>query len=210
MRTITITEALNELKLYDSKIYKAIQNCTLVGSKKKSADMCNHVKTETFEKKAKADYQSINDLIRNRNVLKSKIVQSNAVTTVKVNEIEMTVAECIERKNSIDYELSLLSTLKNQYTKETTNVTKNNTKVDAKIDELLSTLIGKDSEKKLTKEDTEAIENPYREKNEFELVDPINIVNEIEKLESEIDGFISNCDTALVLSNATTFIEIDF
>lgn len=35
MRKISITEALNELKLYDSKITKAITNATLCGATKK-------------------------------------------------------------------------------------------------------------------------------------------------------------------------------
>ena len=35
MRKISITEALNELKLYDSKIMKAITNAKLVGAAKK-------------------------------------------------------------------------------------------------------------------------------------------------------------------------------
>ena len=38
MRTITVTEGLNELKLYDSKIEKAIDNLKLIGAKKKSVD----------------------------------------------------------------------------------------------------------------------------------------------------------------------------
>jgi len=38
MRKISITEALNELKLYDSKITKAINNTTFCGAAKKSSD----------------------------------------------------------------------------------------------------------------------------------------------------------------------------
>lgn len=34
MRKITVTEGLNELKLYDSKIEKAIDNLKLIGAKK--------------------------------------------------------------------------------------------------------------------------------------------------------------------------------
>ncbi|MCD7996388.1 MAG: hypothetical protein LUH21_04055 [Clostridiales bacterium] len=36
-RRITITEALSELKLYDSKIFKAISNASFVGAAKKSS-----------------------------------------------------------------------------------------------------------------------------------------------------------------------------
>ena len=53
MRKISITEALNELKLYDSKIMKAITNAKLVGAAKKSADKVGVVKKDDFEERAK-------------------------------------------------------------------------------------------------------------------------------------------------------------
>lgn len=210
MRKISITEALNELKLYDSKINKAITNAKLVGATKKSSDKIGVVKKEEFIERAKASYQSVTDLIANRNALKSAIVKSNAVTEVTINGKVMTVAEAIERKNSIDYDVTLLNEMKKQYVTATDTVNKENKKVDNKVDELISTLVGKDTDKKIDKDAVEAIEKPYREKNEFELIDPIGIFDEMLKLEADIDGFQSNCDTSLVLSNATTFIEIDF
>ena len=106
MRKISITEALNELKLYDSKILKAITNAKLVGAAKKFSDKVGVFKKEDFEDRAKASYQSVTDLIANRNALKSAIVKSNAITEVTVNGKTMTVAEAIERKNSIDYDIS--------------------------------------------------------------------------------------------------------
>ena len=210
MRKISITEALNELKLYDSKINKAIANAKLASAAKKSSDKVGVVKKDEFEERAKASYQSVTDLIANRNVLKSAIVKSNAVTEVTINGKTMTVAEAIERKNSIDYDVTLLNEMKKQYVTATDTVNKENKKVDNKVDELLSTLIGKDSDKKISREDQEAIERPYREKNEYEFIDPIGIYNKMLELEADIDGFNSEVDTRLVLSNATTFIEIDF
>ena len=210
MRKISITEALNELKLYDSKITKAITNATLCGATKKSSDKVGVVKKEDFEYRAKASYQSVTDLIANRNTLKSAIVKSNAVTEVTVADKVMTVAEAIERKNSIEYDETLLNEMKRQYANVTATVDKENKKVDAKVDDLLTTLVGKDSDKKLNKDDQEAVERPYREKNEFEFVDPLGLYDKIQALEANIDGFKSNVDTVLVLSNATTFIEVDF
>lgn len=210
MRKISITEALNELKLYDSKITKAITNATFCGAAKKSADKVGVVKKDDFVERAKASYQSATDLISNRNILKSAIVRSNAITGVEIDGVPMTVAEAIERKNSIEYDETLLNEMKRQYANATATVDKENKKVDNKVDELLTTLIGKDSDKKLSKEDQEAVEKPYREKNEFEFVDPLDLYEKIQALEANIDGFKSNVDTVLVLSNATTFIEVDF
>lgn len=208
VKRISITEALNELKLYDAKISKAIGSHKYVGAAKKSSNMLGVQTKEVFNNNAKAGYQSVTDLIKNRNKLKSLIVQSNAITEVTINDKVMTVAEAIERKNSIQYEIDLLNTLKLQYTTATSTVNAENKKVDTQIDKLLETFVGKDTDKKATKEDQAAITEPYREKNEFELVDPLNIYDEIQKLEAEIDGFNSSVNTALVLSNATTFIEI--
>ena len=210
MRKISITEALNELKLYDSKINKAIANAKLASAAKKSSDKVGVIQKDEFKERAKASYQSVTDLITNRNALKSAIVKSNAVTEVTINGKTMTVAEAIERKNSIDYDVTLLNEMKKQYVTATDTVNKENKKVDNKVDELLSTLIGKDSDKKISKEDQEAIEKPYREKNEYEFIDPIGIYDKMLELEADIDGFNSEVDTRLVLSNATTFIEIDF
>lgn len=109
MRKISITEALNELKLYDSKITKAITNVTLCGATKKSSDKVGVVKKEDFEDRAKASYQSVTDLIANRNTLKSAVVKSNTVTEVTVTDKIMTVTEAIERKNSIEYDETLLN-----------------------------------------------------------------------------------------------------
>lgn len=210
MRKISITEALNELKLYDSKINKAISNAELIGAAKKSLDKVGVVKKDTFIEKAKSSYQSVTDLIANRNALKSAIVKSNAITEVTVNGKTMTVAEVIERKNSIDYEIALLNEMKRQYVKATDTVTKENKKVDNKVDELIQTLVGKDTDKKIDKDAIENIEAPYRAKNEYELVDPIGLSDKIVELESDISGFESNCDTTLAVANATTFVELDF
>lgn len=210
MRKISITEALNELKLYDSKILKAITNAKLVGAAKKSSDKVGVFKKEDFEDRAKASYQSVTDLIANRNALKSAIVKSNAITEVTVNGKTMTVAEAIERKNSIDYDETFLTEMKKQYVNATDTVTRENKKVDNKVDELLATLIGKDSSKEISKESQEAIEKPYRAKNEYEFIDPIGLLDKIETLEAEIDGFKSEVDTRLAVANSITMIEINF
>ena len=192
------------------KSQRQLPTLLFVALLKKSSDKVGVVKKEDFEDRAKASYQSVTDLIANRNTLKSAVVKSNAVTEVTVDDKVMTVAEAIERKNSIEYDETLLNEMKRQYANATATVDKENKKVDAKVDDLLTTLVGKDSDKKLNKEDQEAVEKPYREKNEFEFIDPLGLYEKIQALEADIDGFKSNVDTVLVLSNATTFIEVDF
>lgn len=210
MRTITVTEGLTELKLLDARIDKAIVNANFCGAAKKSSDRIGAVSKETFKDRCKADFQSATDLIKNHAELKSKIVLSNAITKITVNGVEMTRAEGIERKNSIEYEQNLLRKMKLDYAAATTLVDKENKKVDEKVDSLLTTLVGKDSAKKLTAEEQDAVVKPYRLQNEYEFVDQIDLYDKIQKLEADIDGFLSNIDSQLTLSNATTFIEVSF
>lgn len=210
MRKITITEALCELKLYDSKIQKAIINCQLVNTGKKSSDMLGHVKKDTFKDKAKADYQSINDLISNRDALKRAVVLSNATTNVTVNGEEMTVAAAIEKKSSIQYLKDLLIAMKDQYSDATRLMQRNNDKMEAQIDKMLESFVGKDSDKKVDKNDLDNIAGTYRLANEFELVDPLSIADKIAELESYISGFEGAVDTSLSISNSITYIEVDF
>ena len=100
--------------------------------------------------------------------------------------------------------------MKRQYAESTAIVDKENKKVDNKVDDLLTTLVGRDSDKKLSKEDQEAVERPYREKNEYIFIDPLGLYDKIQALEADIDGFESNVDIALSVANATTMIDVHF
>ena len=207
-RRISITEALNELNNYDGRIKKALSRSNFIGAKKKSSDKVGVFKKETFESNAKKEYQSVSDLIANRRKIKSAIVQSNATTKVEIGDHTYTVAEAIEYKNSIEYNKLLLDTLKEQWQDATYEVDKQNKKVDAQIDKLLETFLGKDSEKKVSETDLSTISDPYREKNEYELVDPLDSYELIQKLEDEINAFESEVDVRLSVSNSVTYIEV--
>ena len=84
IRKISVTEGLRELKLYDAKINKAINSVQFVGATKKSLDTVGDIKRDVFCSNAKAGYQSVKDLIANRQKLKEAIVQSNAQTIVEI------------------------------------------------------------------------------------------------------------------------------
>ena len=208
MRKISITEALLELKLYDGKINKALTSAKFVGAKKKSADKVGVFTVKNFEENAKASYQSVSDLIRNRAKLKAAIVQSNAITSVEIAGKKYTVAEAIERKNSIVYDKQFLMVLQSQWVKATDDVLKENKKVDAQIDKMLEGFLGKDSDKKVSEQELASISDPYRAKNEFDLVDPLNLYEKIQLLEEEINAFEAEVDVKLSISNSTTYIEI--
>lgn len=208
MEKMLVTQALNELKTLDSRIMRAIQNASFVTSAKIcEKNVTSNMSKEDFNSKAKANLQSIDDLINRRKNIKSAIVASNAVTMVKVADVEMTRAAAIERKTSIEYEKTLLRQMKNQYTSAKQNVDYRNTKMEESIEKLVNTAYGKDNKTNIKSEDYASIADPYKAKEEYGLVDPIDILTEITKREEEIDAFISEVDSALQISNCTTYIE---
>ena len=208
MEKMLVTQALNELKTLDSRIMRAINSATFVTSAKIcEKNVTSNMSKEDFNKNAKADLQSIDDLINRRKNIKAAIVASNAVTMVTVAGVEMTVAAAIERKTSIEYERSLLRQMKNQYLTSQQKVDAKNTEMEAAIERLVATAFGKDSKTNIKSDDYSAIADPYKEKNEWALVDPIDILNQITKREEEIDEFISSVDSQLQISNCTNYIE---
>ena len=209
IKKITVTEALKELKLYDSKINKAIESGAYVGSAKVNSNKIGYKNKDTFISDAKAAYQSAVDLIKNRAKIKSAIVKSNAETTLEINGVKMTRAEAIERKSSIEYDKKLLNELKSQFYKATLAMDKENKKVDQQCEAIALTAAGKESDKKVKGEEIESVTETIRRLNEFGLVDPLGIEKIINDLEASIDGFESEVDVRLNLSNATTFIEVD-
>lgn len=208
MEKMLVTQALNELKTLDSRIMRAINSATFVTSAKIcEKNVTSNMSKEDFNKNTKADLQSIDDLINRRKNIKAAIVLSNAVTMVTVANVEMTRAAAIERKTSIEYERSLLRQMKNQYLTAQQKVNAKNTEMEAAIERLVATAFGKDSKTNIKSDDYSAIADPYKEKNEWGLVDPIDILNQITKREEEIDAFINEVDSALQISNCTTYIE---
>jgi hypothetical protein len=197
MEEITIARALRRLKTLDKKISKKIDNSCFVNCKIGS----DVVKTNCTPKE---DLQSVYDLISYRDKLKSAIAQSNAVEVVYVGDMEMTVVEAIERKNSIRFKKELLNSLNSQLAYTLDNIDQQNNDAEKRLDRLIEASVGNDSSKK----EIESISKSFMKRNQTTLVDEIDIYSEIEKLRKEIDDFEDNVDIALSESNALTKIEV--
>lgn len=208
MEKMLVTQALNELKTLDSRILRAINSASFVAPAKVSEKNVNsNLSKEEFNANAKASLQSIDDLISRRKNIKDAIVASNAVTMVTVAGVEMTRAAAIERKTSIEYEQALLKRMKEQYAFAHDTVKRKNAEMEIAIEKLVNTAYGKDSKTNIKPDDYSAIADPYKEKNEYGLVDPISILEQITKRENEIDAYLSEVDSCLQISNCITYIE---
>lgn len=204
MRQITVTEGLVELKTLDKRIYKAMEKefiAVYMNSEKDSE------KVKEFSKSAKANYQSVVDLIDERAKVKAAIVKSNAETEVTIGGKTMTVAEAIEKKSSIEYQKILHDKLKRAYADAVSISVKQNNVVEGKIDRLLEALVS--SDKTVSAEDQKHTAEIYMESNGCFVSDPIGIQNEVDKLDKEITTFEAEVDTVLSISNAKTFITIE-
>jgi len=207
---MTVTRALAELKLLNDRITRKTNQSFFITANKKSAKKVNNVTTkEEFVEQVKSNYNSVLDLIERRKKIKSAIVDSNSKTTVKIGEKTMTVAEAIERKESIIFEKNLLNTLQNQYNSAIVSVNRQNEKVQEKLDELLLQSFGKEGRQMATEDEIGIISKPYLEQNEYEVINPLSLQNIIEGMQKDIEDFTMEVDFVLSESNTITKIVVD-
>ena len=201
-QTMSITQALAELKLLDKRIQKALDYVTWADVKTKA----HPVDTEKFAKTVKAEYQSFTDLVKRRDTIKRAVVTANATTRVKVGAWEGTVAEAIEYKVSIAYKKQLLNVMRLQLHKAKQKYEEQQESVDGRLEKLLHSELGKDV--KTSPETITALTNSFRENNRVEMVDPLDLIAKASELEEEIETFETNVDWVLSETNGKTLINV--
>lgn len=207
---MTIHRALAELKLIDSKIEKAISVIDPTGVKQEGKLVNSLTDEELFKSEAKSKFQSVNDLIIRKTLIKSAIVEANGVTSVSVGGVEMTIADAINFKTTIEFKKDLITSLKQKHNKVKAIFIKKNEELDNVALENAKIMIGKqgDNNIKATDEDVKAIVEPYVKRNKLHLIDPLDVDKLIEKLQNEVDAFEIDVDATLSEINAITIIEI--
>jgi hypothetical protein len=203
---MSVTRALAELKLLDKRIHTVMNSAKFVDFSIGEKAVNGYASNKEYEDKVKSAYQSVKDLIKRRNDIKSAIVLSNARTKVKIADKEYTVAEAIERKTAIQYEEQLMQKMKNEYIKVTNNISRKNEEVKEELNRKLDALYGREAKTKVD-ENNELVKS-YRNDNEAKMIDPLHIRSAYEKLEQEIDEFLSEVDFILSTSNTLTEIEV--
>jgi hypothetical protein len=204
MTQISITRALAEIKSLNDRIEKATRN-TVFATVTVGGKTTNGQDLQTATNLLTSNLQSVQDLIKRRQAVKAAIIRSNAVTTVTINGVDMSVAEAIERKGSIDKERALMSVLQQQLGQVRTVVERNNVQMQQRIDTMIQTAVGK--ERKATEEELDAISKPYTASNITSPLDPNGVEAVISKMESDINGFLFEVDFVLSEANAKTLIE---
>lgn len=209
--TMTIHKALSELKVLDARIETAINTPVYCCAKKHSADKVAGTDVTQIEKNIRSYYDKAVDLINRRKAIKRAVVLSNAVTKVSVCGVEYTVAEAIEMKNhGIEFEQRLSSAMKRDYTKAQATISKENENgLEERADQYVTAIYGqKDS--KTNAADIEKVRNDFITSNQFELVDPIGVLEKIDDIDKITSGFLAEVDSQLSVSNALTEITIEY
>lgn len=207
--TMTVHEALCEIKTIDDRITKAVRDVNPCATKKHSAINIDGISVDTFADRAKASYQKAQDLIRRADAIKRAISKSNASTVVVIDGKEMTVAEAIyEMQHGVDSKQYLLRKLRDEYNLATNKIKESERELERRCDNYIrDNYGGKD------KADPAVIEKARRafiDDNTVDLVDPLDVHKLIGELSDEIDRFSVAVDSALQTSNANTKITIEY
>ena len=206
MESKSITRALVELKTLDSRIRKKIDDDKFIGISIGDRPVAGFESNEEAEKSFQSNFKSVTDLIRYRGKLKSSIIRSNAVTTVTINGNEMTVAEAIERKNSIQLERDFLLVLSKWFQTHIKAVENNTQNIDIVVKSMATELAGRGS--KLKDEDIKRLQDIAVKSQKAELVDPNKLQDVTAKMREDIDEFMKEVDVVLSESNTKTIIEV--
>ena len=209
--TMNVHQALAELKMMDKRIEAATREPEWVITNKHSNTKINGVDVREWVDDIKSKYQKGLDLIRRRDAIKRAVVNSNAVTKITVAGKEYTVAEAIDRKNNgVEYQKKLVLRLNHDYVMCKSNADRaNGSELERRADEHVRIMVGNSDMKGATAE-------AVRLRNEFilaqttDIIDPIGVLAEIEKINDEVNSFLMNVDAALSVSNALTVITVEY
>ena len=216
--SMSVSKALKQLKLLSKRIidvldddfgdrYSPIANFVTVQQGKKNVG--KNTTVEEFKEQAKANWDKVMDLIERRKKIKSKVALSNATTYVTVNGKQMTVAEAIEYKNSIDFEKRLLNILRGELNVADDALNNNNIAIEKRLEAHLKNLFGEGKDRTATDMEIEAATKGFLERFEWKIVEGIDVKKKIENLQKTIEEFESDVDDIINTSNVETKIVLE-
>ena len=209
---ILVTKALDERDFLKEKIRKAIKNCNFVTVKrKKDKRTKDGVEPDVFISKAQSDYQSISDMIIRLKKISAAIVESNANTQITLSSgLTMSRAEAISRRKELrsrtdDLEYLLIDTMQNMIISAKREYNMLTKKADDATEMYKNNLSSKDRE--LTAKEIEAAKI-LTEEEYPEILDPIDLEEKYNARFDEYQALCKELDSAIKVSNATSYIEI--
>lgn len=209
--TMTVHEALCELKVLDKRIIKKIQSSSYCTTNRHSNTRIDGKTIAEYKEMLASDLQSIKDLIARRYAIRNALAQSNAQTVITVGGKEYTIATAIEMKRTgIGFTSKLLDYISYSYRDAKETVTRENGEaLNTKADNYIASMFGT-KDKSIKNEEIDAARKTYIEQNTIDLIEGYNCKEIMDALESEIDSFTKEVDSKIAVSNALTTIEISY
>lgn len=213
-----VTQALDERDLLVKKIQDKISKTNFVDTVKPNEEkvLDARVSRDEFAKELESSYQQIMDLIDRYQKIDAAIVASNAQTKITTSYGEFTVAAAISMRTRLrddnsygvdsNFEYSLQRKMEGDLQKKLLVADGKNKQLQATAESMRLSILGKDTKVKDEKP-LEVVEAYVRE-NTTEIVDPLEVQKKIEKLKEKRTKLLSELETMIKVSNATTFIEI--
>ena len=211
---LLITQALDERDLLVKKINSKIERIDFVDGKKRNEEKVIQqvVTKEEFCKKVKTSYQQIQDLIKRYQKIDEAIITSNANTYIETSFGTYSVAVALSMRNrlrelnAMDFETILRNKMEENYYEVLELKDLRNRRLEEDAEKMRLSILGKDGKYKDDK--ALSVVDAYISENTVELIDPLNVLDEIESLKDKHTTLLSELETKIKISNATTFIEI--
>lgn len=211
---LLITQALDERDLLVKKINSKIERIDFVDGKKRNEEKVIQqvITKEEFCKKVKTSYQQIQDLIKRYQKIDEAIITSNANTYIETSFGTYSVAVALSMRNrlrelnTMDFETILRNKMEENYYEVLELKDLRNRRLAEDAEKMRLSILGKDGKYKDDK--PLSVVDAYISENTVELIDPLNVLDEIESLKDKHTTLLSELETKIKISNATTFIEI--
>ena len=212
MEKMLVAEALDERDCLRKKILEKISELNVVAVVKASDTTTENGRDiEKFKEEAKSQVQSIRDMITRYKNINLAISKSNATETITVDGKTMTRAEAIALRKDHTVGSELEELLNKNLIKKAQNAQirfaeKKNLYEKAK-DRYIQTMLSSEGAKELSEDKINAVD-ALTKGDVPVLIDPNDIVSNIDTYIEKQEKFYKDLDTAIKVSNASTTIEI--
>lgn len=209
--TMTLTQALSELKILDKRISYEITSGVFCGCKKHVDAKFQGVSIEDAKKNMRAAYDKTTNLIARRTAIKKALTQANATTEVTVAGKTMTIAEAIFMKSGIDMQKLFLKSMATQYENNVRTADNfNGIKLTEACDRYIGSLYGNEASSENRAAEIDDVRTRFIENQTMEVFSGFPIKEVIENMKDEIDSFEANVDSAITIANSTKTITIEY
>ena len=215
MEKMIVTQALDERDLLKKKIRDAIAKCDFVAVQKPGDDVIaqDKQKVADYEAEVKASFQSIRDMMDRYTRLDAAILLANATTKIEVAGKTMTRAAAINLRKMMkgqgladtDFTVVMIRKMTTDLDRARLKIARSQEVADRQREVMSNSLVS--SDKKVLSEDNLKSITAYCDNLVLKLVDPIDIEKTIADMQEEWDNLTTNLESAIRISNATTYVE---